>query len=112
MDDGTNGGSVEDVKQDLELVTREGVELGRHLNECKTEVISSFITVSDSIMSLIPGAQLTSPISASLLGSPIGDVNSICDAVADRTQLLRTMGDRLQSFSAHDALLLFLSKYY
>ena len=38
--------------------------------------------------------------------SPIGDTDSTSDAISRKTQLLRTMGERLQYVSAHDALLL------
>ena len=51
------------------------------------------------------------PTSASLLGSPIGDAGSTSDAISRKTQLLRTMGERLQYISAHDALLLLRNSF-
>ena len=101
LDDGTIGGAAEDVKHDLEVIVCEGAALGLHLNEWKSEVIGGDPAARDSIL---PGAQVTDPASAFLLG--IGDMSSTSDAISGKTQLLRTMGDRLQHVSAHDALLL------
>ena len=41
LDDGTLGGKVEDVLQDLDLIVSEGAELSRHLNHHKSEIIGS-----------------------------------------------------------------------
>ena len=106
LDDGTIEGVTEDVKHDLEVVVREGAALGLLLNERKSEVICKDTAARDSILSSIPGAQVIDPASASLLGSPIGDTDSTSDAIFRKTQLLRTMGEKLQYVSAHDALLL------
>ena len=103
LDDGTIGGAAEDVKHDLEVIVCEGAALGLHLNEWKSEVIGGDPAARDSIL---PGAQVTDPASAFLLGALIGDMSSTSDAISGKTQLLRTMGDRLQHVSAHDALLL------
>ena len=101
LDDGTIGGPAEDVMHDLELVGRECAFLGLQLNELKSEVICYGSATKDSILPSIPGAQVTDPASASLLGFPIGDTSSLSDAISGKTQLLRTMGDRLQHISAH-----------
>ena len=111
LDDGTIGGPAEDVMHDLELVGRECAFLGLQLNELKSEVICYDSATKDSILPFIPGAQVTDPASASLLGSPIGDTSSLSDAISGKTQLLRTMGDRLQHISAHDALLLLRNSF-
>ncbi len=105
LDDGTIGGAAEDVKHDLEVVVREGAALGLHLNERKSEVISDDPYARDSILPSILGAQVIDPASASLLGSVICDTSSTSDAISGKTQLLCTMGERLQHVSAHDALL-------
>ncbi len=111
LDDGTIGGAAEDVKHDLEVVVREGAALGLHLNERISEVICVNPAARDFILPSIPGAQLIDPPSASQLGSPIGDTNSTSDDISGKTLLLRTMGERLQHISAHDALLL-LRNYF
>ena len=106
LDDGTIGGVTEDDKHDLEVVVREGAALGLLLNERKSEVICEDTAARDSILSSIPGAQVIDPAFASLLQSPIGDTDSTSAAISRKTQLLRTMGERFQYVSAHDALLL------
>ena len=111
LDDGTIGGAAEDIKHDLEIVVREGAALGLHMNERKSEVICKDPAARGSILPSIPGAQVIDPTSASLLGSPIGDTGSTSDAISRKTQLLRTMGERLQYVSAHDALLLLRNSF-
>ena len=111
LDDGTIGGAAEDIKHDLEIVVREGAALGLHLNERKSEVICKDPAARGSILPSIPGVQVIDPTSASLLGSPIGDTGSTSDAISRKTQLLRTMGERLQYVSAHDALLLLRNSF-
>ena len=111
LDDTTIGGPAEDVKHDLEVIVCEGAALGLHLNERKSEVICDDLAARDSILLSIPEAQTIDPESACLLGSPIGDIRSISDAISGKTKLLRTMGDRLQHVSAHDALLLLRNSF-
>ena len=94
LDDGTIGGAAEDVKRDLEVIVCKGAVQGLHLNERKSEVIADDPAARDSIL---PGAQVTDPASAFLLGAPIGDTSSTSDAISGKTQLLRRMGDRLQT---------------
>ncbi len=101
LDDGTIEGAAEDVKHDLEVVVREGAALDLHLNERKSEVICVDPAARDSILHSIPGAQVIDPASASLLGSPIGVTSSTSDAISEKTQLLCTVGERLQHVSAH-----------
>ena len=108
LDDGTIGGAAEDVKRDLEVIVCEGAALGLHLNERKSEVIVDDPAARDSIL---PGAQVTDPAFAFLLGAPIGDTSSTSDAISGKTQLLCRMGDRLQYVSAHDALLLLCNSF-
>ena len=46
------------------------------------------------------------PSSATLLGSPIGDVSSTSATLTIKTNMLKRMGERLQCLTAQDALLL------
>ena len=46
------------------------------------------------------------PQEATLLGSPIGEVSAISSTLSEKTNALRTMGDRLTHLSSHDAILL------
>ena len=106
LDDGTLGGSVEDLQHDLEVVERLGAGIGLQLNRRKTEIVI-FCPSTDAmaaLLSSLPGARVVEPMKATLLGSPIGDVSCISDTLSAKTNLLRMMGDRLQLLSAHDAI--------
>ena len=102
LDDGTLGGSEEDLCHDVEVVERVGSSIGQMLN---AEIIGS-PEMANSILSSLPGAKVIDPSRATLLGSSIGDVNSITDLLSEKTAMLRRMGDRLQHLSSHDAILL------
>ena len=106
LDDGTLGGSEEVLRHDLEVVEREGAELGLKLNHLKSEVICVVSDLRDTILSSLPGARVVDPMNATLLGSPIGDVSSISTSLYGKTQLLRKMGDRLLHLATQDAILL------
>ena len=56
LDDGTLGGSEEVLRHDLEVVEREGAELGLKLDHLKSEVICVVPDLRDTIMSSLPGA--------------------------------------------------------
>ena len=106
LDDGTIGDIAEVVRRDLEVVNREGAELGLQLNEQKSEVVGANPAAREAVLRYIPGAMEIDPTSAVLLGSPIGDTDSISDAISQKLQLLQTMADRLQHIPSHDALVL------
>ena len=111
LDDGSVGGSLEEIRHDLEIVQCVGTELGLHLNRQKSEVISTNPATASPILSAIPGAQVMDPASATLLGSPIGDVSSITSVINDKIRHLTTMGERLQHLSTQDALLLLRNSF-
>ena len=69
-DDGTVGGSAETVKQYLEVIKEERALLDLKLNEKKSEVFLLTQFVRDLIVFEIPGAKLSEPSVASLLGYP------------------------------------------
>ena len=102
---------MEVVTRDLELVLREGAELGLQLNELKFEVVGTDPTAREKVLTSIPGAREINSSSAVLLGSPIGDVNSISDAISQKLHLLQTMADRLQHIPSHDALVLLRNSF-
>ena len=111
LDDGTIGGTLEDVMHDLEIVQRVGSEFGLHLNHQKSELICTNSMTVDPIVSTIPGAQVLDPVSASLLGCPIGDTASITSVIDDKIHQLITMGERLQHLTMQDALLLLRNSF-
>ena len=54
----------------------------------------------------MPDALVVEPQSATLLGSPLGNVESISLSICDMTALLQVMGERLKYLCTHDSLLL------
>ena len=106
LDDVTLGGNVDDALDDLEVVEHVATGLGLHLNQRKSEVICGDSATREAILSALPGARVVDPMSATLLGSPIGDVGSISNMISEKIHLLETMGERLQYLFAHDAILL------
>ena len=106
LDDGTLGGKVDDLMHDLNVVEREGAEIGLQLNREKSEIVCAHPDTVNSILPSLQGAQVVEPAMASLLGSSIGDVSSVSDVLRSKTNMLKKMGERLKKLSAHDAILL------
>ena len=106
LDDGTLGGSPQEVLQDFQRVEQGAVELGLSLNHEKSEVISIDPAAREPLLTTAPNLSVTNPDCASLLGSPLGSVDCIDQVISDKTESLPTMGDRLSYLHAQDALLL------
>ena len=106
LDDGTLGGSPQEVLQDLQRVEQGAAELGLSLNHEKSEVINIDPAAREPLLSAAPNLSVTNPDCASLLGSPLCSVDCIDQVIRDKTESLRTMGDRLSYLHAQDALLL------
>ena len=106
LDDITLGGQVQSILEDAEVVSSME-RVGLHLNRNKSEIIcDSESSACSQILSSFPEAKVVDPRNASLLGSPIGDVDSVSDALVHKINSLQVMGDRLGCFTAHDSLLL------
>ena len=104
LDDVTLGGCKEDILHDLEVVEREGVDLGLHLNHLglhlnhqKSEVICGDGDTRAAVLSSLEGAHVVDRSDATLLGSSIGDVSSISTSLGQKIKLLETMGGRLKA---------------
>ena len=67
------------------------------------KIISVDATVKGTILFSIPGAQIVPP-EATLLGSPLGNVTSIDDALLDKFTALQRMGACFKYLAAHDSL--------
>ena len=106
LDDGTLGGKVEDVVQDLDHIVHNGGELGLHFNSQKSEIICHDDASRGLLFNALPGAQVIDPDNATLLRSPKGDVACISAILEEKIGILRTMGDRLKFIFSHDAILL------
>ena len=77
IDDITVGGTLEDVQHDVAFIEREAGELGLVLNHKKSEIITNDPSSRSSVLSQMPDALVVEPQSATLLGSPLGNVESI-----------------------------------
>ena len=72
LDDVTLGGPLTEICQDLRVVRELEEELGLVLNCSKSEIITSDPTVSNTLLTHLPRAQVVDPAHATLLGSPTG----------------------------------------
>ena len=106
LDDGTLGGYWKDVLHDLEVVSKVGLTLGLQLNHNKSEVISKDAATLKLVLSSSPELHITDHKDASMLGSPIGDSDSVSICISAKVKFLKTMGERLHHLDSHDALLL------
>ena len=105
LDDGTIGGPKEEVLQDLQYIECQAAHLGLSLNHSKTELICED-SAGRWLLQAVTDSCKVNPENATLLGAPIGQLNSINSAIFGRLQALKTMGSRLSHFHRQDALLL------
>ena len=103
LDDGTLGGKVEDVLQDLQRVTEEAAELGLQLNHAKSEIINWDQSAISAMLKTAPDLCPIDPEHATLLGSPIGGAEAIDSSIHEKIKALETMGNTLCHLHAHDA---------
>ena len=77
LDDGTIGGSLEDVHHDLLVVEKKAALLGVQLNCNKTEFICDVASTRDSMLSAVSELQSVGSSQATLLGTPIGSADLV-----------------------------------
>ena len=106
LDDSTLGGSLPEVLEDLQLVERLAPDLGLQLNCSKTELVCDAPASREAMLHDVPGLQVLRRDMADILGSPIGGVEHIRDAIQEKIEKLQLMGDRLRLLHSHDAILL------
>ena len=106
LDDGTLGGTLDDVLQDLSTVQRAARELGLQLNCKKSEMICEDTTTRKVILSAVPGVCEVDRDQATMLGSPIGNDISIQSAIQAKSKSLEVLGNKLQYLHSHDAFCL------
>ena len=80
--------------------------LGLQLNRNKTELICDDGDVCDEVLSAVPGLRVINRSQATLLGSPIGSIDSVDDFIHHRVEKLKLMGERLELLPSQDSLLL------
>ena len=105
LDDGTLGGDAEQVLQDLLSVEQCTKELGLSLNHEKCEVISKDLVATGVLLASALKLQVTDPDHTTLLGSPLGSIDSINKTIQSKVESLR-VGDRLEHLDTQDSLLL------
>ena len=108
LDDGTIGGAQSSVLADLKNVECIARQLGLLLNYNKTEIICSKES-GTQLLSYAP--VLRKPKDADLLGTPLGDMPCIDNALFDKVSKLKILGDRLGHLYKQDALLLIRSAF-
>ena len=106
LDDETLGGDAEQVLLALLSVEQGAKELGLSLNHGKCEVISKDPAATGVLLASAPNLQVTDPDFATLLGSPLGSIDSINESIRDKVESLRILGDRLEHLHTQDSLLL------
>ena len=106
MDEGTIGGSADDVLHDLQLVEEEAGLVGLQLNCKKTELICDDPSVCSFMLSAASELKVVSRNQATLLGTPLGDTELIDITISMKVDKLKLMGERLSCLSSQDALLL------
>ncbi|KAL3613036.1 hypothetical protein CASFOL_043125 [Castilleja foliolosa] len=108
LDDGTVGGSPEEVSRDLAILIPRLQELGLEINSSKCEFYSCSPDVRKELshfQTILPGFQEIDPTTFTLLGSPIFP-EGIPEAFQVREQMLGLARDRLSHLSSHVALVL------
>ena len=106
LDDITLGGPVDSIQRDLQLVHTMGEEIHLSLNSEKSEIIGEDRLIADSVLSFLPGARSIEPVSATLLGSPLGNVDCVSAVLEEKLVNLARIGNRLVHLTAHDSLIL------
>ena len=106
LDDGTIGGSFQDVLADLRLVELKASKLGLELNHSKSELICNQPSIREAMLLEVPSLRTVNCSNATLLGSPIRDVDCIDDVIMRKIEMLQLMGERLNLLCSHDALTL------
>ena len=106
LDDGTLGGSLEEVLLDLDKVQRAAGELGLQLNCEKSEMICEDTTTRNAMLRAVPGICETDRDQATMLGSSVGNVSSIQRVIQAKSRSLEVLGSRLQYLHSHDAFCL------
>ena len=111
LDDGTLGGTLDEVSADLALIETQAPLLGLILNQAKSEVICANKDTISSILTSFPTLHPSDPRHAILLGSPIGGIEAIEDTIKAKVADLQRLGERLPLLEAHDSLCLLRSAF-
>ena len=97
---------MDTILQDLHTVERLAIDLGLQLNRTKSEIICKDPIIVESMIQAAPGLKAVNSDVVFLLGSPIGSLKSIEDAIGEKTEALQTLSKRLPYLHSHDAFCL------
>ena len=108
MEDGTLGGDVDVLLDDLKTVWKVGSNLGLTLNETKCELITEDPDVISKFRIFAPSIMHVRSHQATLLGAPIGDDDKGNKIISVKIEVFQRLANRLKqlSGSAHDAFFL------
>ena len=81
-------------------------KLGLELNHSKSELICNQPSIREAMLLEVPSLRTVNCSNATLLGSPIGDVDCMDDVIMRKIEILQLMGGRINLLCSHDALTL------
>ena len=87
LDNGSLGGSVEEVKSNLLYLEEAAKEINLFVNHNKSEIICAEEGTKEKMLSFFPNLHPTDPSKVTLLGSPIGGseaIDIVCMGVEDQ----------------------------
>ena len=106
LEDGTLGGTPEQLKANLLLLESTTAEINLFLNPLKCKVSYEDNPTRAAFLSSIPSAKPIYPSQVTLIGSPIGSMACVDTAIISKVEQLKILGERLKLLHAHDALCL------
>ena len=106
LDDGTIGGSAEDIIRDLRIVEYEAGLASLELNHAKTELVCDDVVTCNAVLSAFSDFKQICCNCATLLGTPLGSVGLIDSILMSKVDKLKIIGERLQDLLSQDALLI------
>ena len=113
LDDGTLGGTADEIVQDLHRLEGAADALGLELNHRKTEINSVNPATAESILALYSNFKCVEPADACLLGSPIGGEQSINNVLSSNPRTLTILIARDRKLSVRTLFCSsFVSKLY
>jgi hypothetical protein len=103
IDDGTLGGSVTQLLQDISTIQVEGPQIGLVSNVKKCEIVTSDPDIVSSIRRLLSAAIHIDPSDCTVLWAPVGGTCATDAVLSRKMEELWRLSDPLKLLSAHDA---------
>jgi len=110
LDDGTSGGHVDNLGNDVLAFKRAGEQVELQLNEAKCEIVTDDVVVCHRIRDIARAVKHINCGKAVLLGAPVGDASSVDDVLNEKLTNFRHLSNNLLQLNSHDAL--FLLRHY